>query len=98
VALLGNAANGIGKYVVFQEDALNTWDTGGEAPHAGLPVQEPRRLARPHAYIVTTEEAPFSVGPDYNDVVYVVRNVKPASSGGGGALQLINGTAPSATG
>ena len=44
----------------------------------------------PHAYTVTTEEAPISVGPDYNDVVYVVRNVVPAGSGGG-ALQLLNG-------
>ena len=38
---------------------------------------------------MTTEEAPVSVGPDYNDVVYVVRNVVPAGSGGG-ALQLLN--------
>ena len=83
-----------GNYVVYQEDALNTWDTGagGTKHHLRVyPYKNPDGSLDPHAYIVTTEEAPISAGPDYNDIVYVVRNVVPAGSGGGGgALQLIN--------
>jgi len=82
--------NGIGNYVVFQEDALNTWDSVKHHLRV-YPYKNPDGSPAANAYIVTTEEAPVSVGPDYNDVVYVVRNVKPpGSSGGGGALQLIN--------
>src|SRR5262249_52573337 len=56
------------------------------------PYRNPDGSTDPHAFIVTTEEAPFAAGPDYNDVVYVVRNVVRAGSGGGGggALQLLN--------
>ncbi|HZJ53283.1 MAG TPA: hypothetical protein VFD38_04030, partial [Myxococcaceae bacterium] len=54
------------------------------------PYKNPDGSLAPNAYIVTTEEAPISAGPDYNDIVYVVRNVKRPGSGGGGALQLIN--------
>jgi len=82
---------GIGQYVVYQEDALNTWDTGSNGHHhvRVYPYRNPDGSQDPHAYVVTTEEAPVAVGPDYNDVVYVVRNVVPAGSGGG-ALQLQN--------
>jgi len=81
---------GIGQYFVYQEDALNTWDSNGAKHHVRVyPYKNPDGSIDPHAYIVTTEEAPVSVGPDYNDVVYVVRNVVPAGSGGG-ALQLLN--------
>ncbi len=84
---------GIGQYFVYQEDSLNTWDTGtnGTKHHMRVyPYKTPDGTLDPHAYVVTTDEAPISVGPDYNDVVYVVRNVVPAGSGGGGALQLQN--------
>ena len=85
---------GMGQYFVHQEDALNTWDTGkdGTQHHMRVyPYKNPDGSLDPHAYIVTTEEAPISAGPDYNDVVYIVRNVVQAGSGGGGgALQLIN--------
>src|SRR5678815_4648 len=69
------------------------WDTGsgGTKHHMRVyPYKNPDGSLAPNAYIVTTEEAPISAGPDYNDIVYVVRNVKPAGSGGGGALQLTN--------
>jgi len=88
-------SNGIGQYVIYQEDALNTWDSGngGGKHHMRVyPYKNPDGSTDPHAFILTTEEAPFAVGPDFNDVVYVVRNVMPANGGGGGgALQLING-------
>jgi len=82
---------GIGQYVVYQEDALNTWDTGNNGHHhvRVYPYRNPDGSQDPHAYIVTTEEAPVAVGPDYNDVVYIVRNVVPAGSSGG-ALQFQN--------
>jgi hypothetical protein len=86
---------GIGQYFIYQEDALNTWDSGqgGGKHHMRVyPYKNPDGSLDPHAFILTTEEAPFAVGPDFNDVVYVIRNVKPATSGGaGGALQLLNG-------
>jgi len=83
-----------GKYVVFQQDSLNTWDTGanGTKHHMRVyPYKNPDGSVDSHAFIVTTEEAAISAGPDYNDVVYIVRNVMPAGvGGGGGALQLLN--------
>src|SRR5215831_6991015 len=81
-----------GKYVIYQEDRLNTWDTGngGVQHHMRVyPYRNPDGTQDPHAYVLTTEEAPISAGPDYNDIVYVIRNVVPAS-GGGGALLLQN--------
>ena len=81
-----------GTYVVYLEDALNTWDTGngGVQHHMRVyPYRNPDGSLDPHAYVLTTEEAPISAGPDYNDVVYLVRNVIPAG-GAGGALQLQN--------
>jgi HYDIN/CFA65/VesB family protein len=81
-----------GKYVIYQEDTLNTWDTGngGVQHHMRVyPYRNPDGTQDPHAYILTTEEAPISAGPDYNDIVYVIRNVVPAS-GGGGALLIQN--------
>ena len=84
---------GIGQYFVWLEDSLNGWDIGanGTKHHMRVyPYKNPDGSVDPHAYVVTTEEAPISAGPDYNDIVYVVRNVARAGSGGGGALQLIN--------
>jgi hypothetical protein len=80
------------QYVIYQEDALNTWDTkpGGVQHHMRVyPYRNPDGSRDPHAYIVTTEETFIAYGPDYNDVVYIVRNVVPAGSGGG-ALQFLN--------
>src|SRR5262249_51136931 len=81
-------------YFIYLEDALNTWDTGpgGIKHHMRVyPYKNPDGSVDAHAFIATTEEAPISVGPDYNDVVYVVRNVvRAGSGGGGGALQLLN--------
>ena len=81
---------GIGQYFVYQEDALNTWESGSKHHVRVYPYKTPDGSAVPHAYIVTTEEAPVSVGPDYNDIVYIVRNVVPAGSAGGGKLQIEN--------
>jgi hypothetical protein len=80
------------QYVIYQEDSLNTWDTkpGGVQHHMRVyPYRNPDGTQDPHAYIVTTEETFIAYGPDYNDVIYIVRNVVPAGSAGG-ALQLIN--------
>ncbi len=84
-------------YYVYQEDALNGWDTfsNGTQHHMRVyPYKNPDGSLDPHAYILTTEEAPIVDGPDYNDVVYVVRNAVPAGSSGGGALRLINEDGP----
>ena len=82
---------GIGQYVVYQEDTLNTWESGNKHHIRVYPYKNPDGSLDPHAFVVATEEAPVSVGPDYNDVVYIVRNVVPAGTGGGGgALQLLN--------
>ena len=78
-----------GQYIVYQEDRLNTWDTGqgGVQHHMRVyPYRNPDGSLEPHAYVVTTEEAPISAGPDYNDIVYVVRNVSPSPTAGGALL------------
>jgi hypothetical protein len=79
-------------YKIFQEDSLNTWDTGagGSQHHMRVfPFKNPDGTADPHSFVVTTEEAPFSVGPDFNDLVLVIHNVAPAA-GTVGSLTLEN--------
>jgi hypothetical protein len=81
-----------GSYKVYQEDSLNTWDThaGGSQHHMRVfPFKAPDGTLDPHSFVVTTEEAAFSVGPDFNDLVLVVHNVAPAP-GTVGSLTLEN--------
>jgi hypothetical protein len=79
-------------YKIYQEDGLNTWDTGtgGSQHHMRVfPFKAPDGTLDLHSFVVTTEEAPFSVGPDFNDLVLVIHNVAPAP-GTVGALTLEN--------
>ena len=61
---------------VFSEDALNTF--AGAIPHhvRVYPYREADGTPVANAYVVATEET--TSGFDYQDVVYVIRNVAPA--------------------
>ena len=63
--------------VVYSEDARNTF--GGAIPHHVriYPLKDANGVV-PNAYIVATEET--TSGFDYQDIVVVVRNVKPVAS------------------
>ena len=63
--------------VVYSEDARNTF--GGAIPHhvRVYPLKDASGVV-PNAYIVATEET--TSGFDYQDIVVVVRNVKPVAS------------------
>ena len=60
---------------IYTQDALN--DFGGAIPHHVRAYPLPNES---NAYILATEE--FTQGFDYNDVVVIVRNVKPAGPEG----------------
>ncbi len=64
---------------VFSEDALNTFS--GAVPHhvRVYPLKDLAGALVPDAYVVATEE--HISGFDYQDVVYVLRNVRPATDG-----------------
>jgi hypothetical protein len=68
---------------VFSEDALNTF--GGAIPHhvRVYPLKDSSGTTVPNAYVVATEET--TSGFDYQDVVVIVRNVRPFGSGQGGS-------------
>ncbi|WP_340539519.1 putative Ig domain-containing protein [Nocardioides sp. GXZ039] len=65
--------------MVYSQDSLNTF-AGAIGNHVRVyPLREGGRTV-PNAYVVATEE--HTSGWDYNDVVFVVRNVVPATGGG----------------
>ena len=63
---------------VFGEDALNTWEATAANRHKVrvYPLKATGGAVVPNAYVVATEET--TSGFDYQDVVLVVRNVKPS--------------------
>jgi hypothetical protein len=71
-----------GAYHIYLEDVFNTWDPppDGVVHHMRVyPFKAPGGTVEPNAYVVTTEEAFAKVVPvDYNDIIYIVRNVSPA--------------------
>ena len=71
-----------GTYHIYQEDVFNTWDPPPEGVlhHMRVyPFKAPDGTVVPNAYVVTTEETFAKVIPvDYNDIIYIVRNVSPA--------------------
>jgi len=77
-------------WTVFSEDALNTFDPTAAQRHKMrfYPLRDAANAVVPNAYIVATEE--FTTGFDYNDVVYIVRNVQPATLIAGGNINLTN--------
>jgi N-acetylneuraminic acid mutarotase len=72
--------------VVYGENALNTWETTStNAKHRirVYPLKDANGFV-PNAYIVASEDTLASagaVGLDYQDAVFIVRNVKPAEGG-----------------
>ena len=60
----------------YTEDALNTWDATYPHHLRVYPFKNPDGSVEPNAYVVATEEVPGSPF-DSQDIVVVVRNVKP---------------------
>ena len=66
---------------VFAEDSLNTWESNASERHKVwfFPLREPDGTIVPDAYIFSFEE--FDVSTDANDVVGIIRNVRPVAAG-----------------
>ena len=64
---------------VYSEDSLNTWETVTANRHKVrvYPMKDPSGVLVPNTYIIATEE--HVSGYDYQDVVYIARNLRPAS-------------------
>jgi hypothetical protein len=70
---------------VYGEDGLNTWESNTNYRHKirAYPLRDANGLV-PNAYIVVSEDGPATNGAsaqDYQDIVYIVRNVRPADGG-----------------
>ncbi len=65
---------------VFSEDSLNSWDTQNQHHVRVYPLRDANGIV-PNAYIVATEE--HTSGNDFQDVVFIVRNVKSAAAAAG---------------
>ncbi|NJL57114.1 hypothetical protein HC928_19700 [bacterium] len=76
-------------WTVFSEDGLNTFEPDVVERHKVrvYPLRNASGIV-PNAYIVATEE--FTSGFDYNDVVYIIRNVEPATLNPGGNINFTN--------
>jgi hypothetical protein len=59
--------------IVYSENALNTWD-GGIQKHEVFPYRDINGVVESNAYLVGIEEA---TNNDFQDYVYVIRNVAP---------------------
>ena len=77
---------------MFSEDALNLWDTNAANRHKVrfFPLRDKSGAVVPNAYIAAFEE--FDTAFDSNDIVVVLRNVKPAASGPEIGLENLDGT------
>ncbi|MGH1564603.1 choice-of-anchor D domain-containing protein [Mumia sp. DW29H23] len=75
----------------YTEDALNTWDAA--LPHhiRVYPYKNANGTVEPNAYVVATEEVPGSPF-DSQDIVLLVRNVKPyvPAEADGAVLKAVN--------
>ena len=67
-------------HTTYQEDDQNTWETDAAARHKVrvYPLKDKSGAVVPAAYIVAPEDVK-APGVDYQDVVLIVRNVKPAA-------------------
>lgn len=77
----------------YTEDALNTWDAAHTHHVRAYPLERADGSAVPNAYVLATEEVPGSTF-DTQDIVLVVRNVKPtvpAAPNARVALQNLDG-------
>ena len=74
---------------VFSEDARNTWDTTVAHHLRAYPLKTTGGSVVANAYVIAFEEN--NSGYDYQDLVFILRNVAPAPTGGGGGqLSLTN--------
>jgi fibronectin type 3 domain-containing protein/regulation of enolase protein 1 (concanavalin A-like superfamily) len=76
---------------VFSEDALNLWDQNSANRHKVrfFPLRDRSGAEVPNAYIAAFEE--FDTAFDSNDIVVIVRNVKPAPQGAEIGLENLDG-------
>lgn len=65
------------EHTSFSEDALNTWDSGKHKVRV-FPYRTATGAAVPNAYVVAVEDR---FGPDNQDLVFVVRNLRPEAQG-----------------
>ena len=68
-------------HTTYQEDAQNTWETNAAAQHKVriYPLKDKSGTVVPAAYVVAPEDVK-APGVDYQDVVLIVRNVKPLAA------------------
>ena len=76
--------HGLTDRVTYSEDALNTWDAANPHKVRVYPLKNADGTVEPNAYIVAPEDVP--TGVDFQDAVFIVRNVKPAVTSGAGKL------------
>jgi fibronectin type 3 domain-containing protein/glucose/arabinose dehydrogenase len=73
---------------VFSEDSRNTFDSA--VPHhvRAYPLKNTDGSAVANAYVVAVEET--TSGQDYQDLVFIIRNVRPAATSTGGQINVTN--------
>ena len=83
--------------VVYSQDSLNTWVTNPNERHKVrvYPLRSSNGSIVPNAYIITNDEyvGGFNYSFDFNDVVYIIRNVQaqtPAVGQIGGQIRVEN--------
>ncbi|HWE03866.1 MAG TPA: Ig-like domain-containing protein [Tepidisphaeraceae bacterium] len=70
--------------IAYSEDALNTWDTSVPRKFRFFPLENPDGSIVPNAYVFAAED--YNLQYDSNDIVAIIRNVKPAPGAVGGAV------------
>lgn len=84
-----------GERSVYTEDALNTFEDAVSHHVRTYPYKDADGEVEANAYVLATDE--FTTGSDYNDVVVVVRNVRPVQPSGtidGLSVQSLYGPFP----
>ena len=78
-------------HTTYQEDAQNTWETDAAARHKVrvYPLKDKSGAVVQDAYIVAPEDVK-APGVDYQDVVLIVRNVKPVTATNNSKVELQN--------
>jgi len=73
---------------VYSEDSRNTFDASVPHHFRAYPLKASDGSLVPDSYVVSFEEN--NSGYDYQDLVFIVRNVKPAPTASGGQISLTN--------
>ena len=73
---------------VYQEDALNGWDGNNKHKVRVYPYRTPAGVDVANAYVVAIEET--LGGGDYQDLVFVLRNVRPVTRVASGEVETTN--------